>query len=389
MCTLPAPVGRAGLRCLGAAVAALSWPLSSVRSRARGRRLRPWAWGAALGDNLAALLGVPVPLEVQGWPAALRDRGTVVLAAHLGRWEAGAAELARRGVDPLVIVAPWPRLPRCEALVARLRADRGVLTRARAPAALKEATMHLRRGGWVIVLVDSASPSRPGRRAVAFGDTPIAAPDGLVSWAARQGAALVVAEAEDRRFELRTLRAPAPPERLPAAEVRAAADQAVEGLRGVLLRRPEAWAWVRPLAGLALAIGLAGCGPTEPLPPLPVDPELWRADIDDFSWQGELGGTGTARLTARSARVRLVGASAVGAFEEIEIVIDDGERGTISARSALGTLPDGPLTLRAVRWDVDGLSGELPVLVWTEQGRWSCGGCSLEELASRLGAPTP
>ncbi len=377
------------LRVLGGTVAVLGWPFSELRRRARGHNLRPWAWGSSLGDNLAALLGVPMPLDVQGWPDELEGTGTVVLAAHLGRWEAGAAELAKRGVRPLVIVAPWPRLPQAESLVARLRSDRGVITRARSSAALREATLHLRDGGWVIVLVDSANPARPGRRPVAFGDVPIAAPDGLVNWAARQGAALVVAEAEDGLFRLRALRHPGPPRRLPPAETRSAADEVVKGLRGVVLRRPEAWAWVRPLAVVALLIG-AGCGVAEPLPPLPLDPELWRADVEDFGWQGELGeGRGAARLTARSARVRLVGAGLVGTFEGLEIVLEDdiGDRGSIRAESAIGALPEGPMTLRQVRWNVDGLSGELERLLWTERGRWSCGGCSLEDVAARLGAP--
>jgi len=386
---LPPAIGRAALRMLGGTVATLSWPFGELRRRSRGHNLRPWAWGSALGDNLAALLGVPVPLDVQGWPDQLEGTGTVVLAAHLGRWEAGAAELARRGVRPLVIVAPWPRLPSAESLVARLRGDRGVRTRARSSAALRDATRHLRDGGWVIVLVDSASPARPGRRAVAFGDVPIAAPDGLVSWAARQGAALVVAEAEDRAFRLRALRPPASPRRLPAAKARSAADEVVHDLRSVVLRRPEAWAWVRPLAVIALLLS-AGCGAAEPLPPLPLDPELWRADIEGFAWEGELGEEqGAARLTARSARVRLIGAGLVGTFDGLEIVLEDagGDRGTIRAESAIGALPEGPMTLRRVRWDVDGLSGELERLLWTEQGRWSCGGCSLEDGAARLGAP--
>lgn len=371
------------LRGVGAIVATLTWPVNRTRQRAQGA-VRPWAWGANLADNLASLLGIHVPLEVTDWPAPLQGQGTVVLAAHLGAWEAGAAELGRRGVRPLVLAAPWPRLPRTQELVARLRADQGVSSHPRSRAALRAATKHLRAGGWVVVLIDSANPRRPGRRAVPFGTEPIAAPDGLVGWAARQGAAVVVAEADGRAFRIRTLRSSRPAQRVEPHAVRSTADEAVRGLRSIVQRRPASWAWVRPLAVLTLLV--SACA-NDPLPPLPTNPADWRADITDFQWTGALGDL-QGELTAATARVRMVEPNAVGAFESLQLRLVDGttERGVIEARTALGTLPEGPLTLRDVRWNVDGLSGELPTLVWTEQGAWSCGGCSLEDIAARLGA---
>ena len=70
------------------------WPLLAVRRRARaaGHALSPWRWGSTLGGNLAALLGVHRRLPVQGW-SELGPGGTLILAAHQGAWEEGAAEL--------------------------------------------------------------------------------------------------------------------------------------------------------------------------------------------------------------------------------------------------------------------------------------------------------
>ena len=383
----PSSVALLLLRSAGAAAATCSWPVNATRRRARGYGVRPWAWGAALAGNVASLVGVRLPLRVQGWPSELEGRGVLVLAAHLGAWEEGAAELARRGVRPLVLAAPWPRLPRAEALVAELRAARGVLTRPRSPSGLREATAHLRAGGWVVVLVDSANPERAGRRPLAFADTPIAAPDGLVSWAARQGAALVLAVGDTRSVTLQVLDASATPRRPPLSYTRATADTIVARLRDALERRPASWAWVRPLAVVALMLSL-GCAASEPLPPLPLEPDRWRADVTQLAWSGPLGSEGLhAEVLAATARVRIVGDDLVGAFESVVVSLQDGDgadRGSLTAASAVGSLPGGPLALRSVRWTVDGLDGTLPEVVWSASG-WTCGGCALERVARRLG----
>lgn len=380
---LPDRLAHAVLRVLCALGVLLSWPFGSLRRRARRAGLRPLRWSRLLADNLASLIGVRVPLRIEDWPADLEGRPTVVLAAHLGVWEAGAAELARRGQRPLVLAAPWPRLPRCEMLVRTLRARSGIETHPRGRDGLRVATRALRDGRWIVVLVDSANPDRPRRRALPFGDGQIAAPDSLVRWAAQNGAALVVATAEDRTFTLRTVTAPQSPERLPPVTVQANADTVVRHLGAVVARAPSSWAWVRPLAAIALMLGTA-CAPA-PLPPLPTEPDRWRADLEGIAWSGPLGDW-EGSLTAERGRARLVDESLVGAFEDLTLTLstDGRDRGTVAARSALGSLPAGPLTLRDVRWDVDGLTGELPTLVWTEQGTWSCDGCSLETIVARI-----
>jgi len=380
---LPDRLARAVVRILSALGVLLSWPFGSLRRRARSAGVRPLRWSQLLADNLAALLGVSVPLQIERWPDDLEGRPTVVLAAHLGVWEAGAVELARRGQRPLVLSAPWPRLPRCQALVRALRARNGVETHPRGRDGLRFATRALRDGRWIVVLVDSANPDRARRRGVPFGDGRIAAPDSLVRWAAQNGAALVVASAVDRTFTLRTVTPPRAPTRLPLVTVRADADAVVRQLGTVVARAPSSWAWVRPLAAVALMLGTA-CAPA-PLPPLPTEPDRWRADLEGIAWSGPLGAW-DGSLTAERGRARLVDESLVGAFEDLTLLLstDGRDRGTIAARSALGTLPAGPLTLRDVRWDVDGLTGELPTLVWTERGTWSCDGCSLERVVERI-----
>ena len=367
-----------------ALLATVSWPFSSVRARSRaaGLPVRPWRWGVLLGRNLATLLNAPPSVTVTGWPE--KAGPTVVLAGHCGDWEAGAAAIAARGLRPFVLSAPWPRLPRVAAFVRERRALLGVHAEPRGRRALVNATRHLRDGGWVVVLVDSLNPSRPGRRPLPFADAPVAPPDGLVRWAARQDAAVLVAVATSDGFTLRPILEGGAS--VSDTQARDAADSVVGTLRACVQSRPAAWAWVRALATLTLTL-LMGCAP-EPLPPLPLEPDAWEAELHDVRWSGVLD-TRPVTLRAQAMRGRMVDGAPTGAFEDLELSVSHGDRtSSLLASRAAGRWPDGPLVLRDVfftvrRGDAEATSGDVPEVTWAD-GALSCGGCPLERLAEEL-----
>lgn len=381
------PGGRHLVVALAALAALASWPFSDLRARSRaaGLAVSPLAWGAAMGRTLCALLGAGPVIDVQEDDRLHPEpgRGLLVLAAHLGPWEAGAAELARRGLRPLVLAAPWPRLPRTEALVEQLRAVAGVRSVARGAGGWREATRLLRDGGTVVILVDSASPERRGRRPVPFVGGAIAAPDAVIRWARRQGAEVRVAAWQRGSF---LIQAPG------AGPVHQVAEQVVARLRAAVRASPSEWAWVRALACLPLALLLLPACPGEPVPPLPRDPEHWVVDAEGPSWSGPLPGELTGRFIAERATVRWRDGAPHGRFEEVEVDLSGRSGawlGSLVAATGEGSWPEGPLELRDVRWSLaePAREGELETLTWRADGRWSCGGCPLEELLG--GEPAP
>lgn len=367
-----------------AALATLSWPFLDVRRRARteGVVLRPWSWGAQLGRTLASLVGRRESIEVDGWDQLPRDgRGVVVLSAHLGPWEAGAAELAARGLRPAVIAAPWPRLPRTERRIAALRADHGVASIPRGPAGWREATRHLRHGGSVVVLIDSASGHRKGRRAVEFVDGEIGAPDAVVGWAKRQGADVWTAVGSREGFVMHGSSSALV--QGDEAEIRRISDRTVDLLRRGVRARPSEWAWVRALAALGFVV-LVGCGGGDSVPPLPEGPEGWEVVADQPRWDGHLDNGMRARFVARRAVVEWKDKKPHGRFEGIDVhfMSKDGQTplGRVWASKANGTWPDGPLTLHMVGWAIETPkdAGSLESVTYNADGSWSCGGCALE-----------
>lgn len=95
-------------------------------------------------------------IEVHGAEHLERARaagcGVILLSAHLGNWEWGAAWLAARGT-PIHVVARPHRERGVERLFARRRRDHGVATlrgRPLWPAAVRA----LRRGGWIGLMSD-------------------------------------------------------------------------------------------------------------------------------------------------------------------------------------------------------------------------------------------
>jgi KDO2-lipid IV(A) lauroyltransferase len=94
--------------------------------------------------------------------ARATGRGVIVLSAHLGNWEWGAAWLATGGPRVHVVARPHASV-QVERLFRRLRREWGVsMLPAHAP--WGEAASALRRGEWVAVMADRpALRRRPGR----------------------------------------------------------------------------------------------------------------------------------------------------------------------------------------------------------------------------------
>ena len=97
------------------------------------------------------------------------ERGVIVLSAHAGSWECGAAWLASRGI-PLHVVARTHRHPWVERLFVRRRAQRGVRTIPGRPVWTRAARL-LRDGQWVALMgdrMDARSRTTPGAWAAAL-----------------------------------------------------------------------------------------------------------------------------------------------------------------------------------------------------------------------------
>ena len=330
--------------------------------------------------------------------------GAVVLAAHAGAWERGVRELAKRGLRPLVVVAPWPHLPRTQRLVARLRARAGVKTVTRGFAGWRVAVEHLGQGSAVVFLIDSTLPGRRGRRALPFVAWSIAAPDAAVAWAARQGAALWVATAQEGGFHLQVLRCADGSMDAAQQDVncpqRQLADRSVALLREAIERLPRAWAWVRPMAILCIALPflLLSCAPLQSVPMLPTDPQQWTLEAEAVRWTGYLESSMQVTFSANRLRGSWLEGGAEGDFRGVRIVLageSSEPQGEILAASAQGRWPEGPLQLNQVSWALTSsvsekiseefLSGSVPMLLWEGGAKLSCAGCVLEQL--ELGGP--
>ena len=134
----------------------------------------------------------------------------------------------------------------------------------------------------------------------------------------------------------------------------------------------------------AAALVALGC-PGEPVPPLPREPEHWVIDAERPSWSGDLPNRMTGRFFADRATARWRDGAPHGRFDGVEVELSgaSGARlGSLSAATGEGTWPEGPLELRDVYWSLSEppREGWLDTLTWRDDGRWSCGGCPLEEL---------
>ena len=170
--------------------------------------------------------------------ARASGRGVILLSAHLGNWELGAAWLAAGGA-PVHLVARAHPSPLVERFYARRRHAWGVRLMSDRPL-WRPAAAALRRREWVALMADRSTPELgTGRRA------------SVCAWAsvlARRTGALVlpavIVRQPSGRYALHFERP------LEPAAVRA--DGFVESLRRHLQRHPRQWSAFEPLPeGLA------------------------------------------------------------------------------------------------------------------------------------------
>ena len=145
---------------------------------------------------------------------------------------------------------------------------------------------------------------------------------------------------------------------------------------------------MRALAVLALALGL-GCDQALDVPPLPLEAEAWRADVEELRWEGALPDGSAATVTARRAQLAWTPQGPAGDLHDLRLRLESPPL-ELQARRGQGR-PQGPLQLWGVSWEAqDALpAGALDEARWDGEGRWSCGGCALESLVGELGLGQP
>lgn len=160
-------------------------------------------------------------------------RGVILLSAHLGSWELGAAWLAGAGTPIHLVARPHPSR-RVEDFFARRRATCGVGLVSARPL-WRSAAAVLRRGEWIALMVDRRASDRPD-----------SAHASVAAWAAtlarRTGALVlpgVIVRLPDRRFAARFDR--------PCEAAEARGDGALALLREQVRRHPAQWAAFEPL----------------------------------------------------------------------------------------------------------------------------------------------
>jgi KDO2-lipid IV(A) lauroyltransferase len=194
--------------------------------------------GASRADVLrASTVDGIAPLEA----AKAAGRGTVLVAAHVGEWEWGAAALAARGLE-VVAVAGMQMSPAWTPALARAKAALGieVVGPGAAPSRLVRA---LRRGAVVALLVD-------GDVATARRDAPLARgtaalPLGPAHLAARAGALLAAGRCERARGGYR-IRLTVLDEGLAPFDEDARFERTRAWLEATLSEAPGAWCLFRP-----------------------------------------------------------------------------------------------------------------------------------------------
>ncbi|HTR97584.1 MAG TPA: hypothetical protein VMH61_06745 [Candidatus Acidoferrales bacterium] len=208
--------------------------LPATRRRALGR-----AAFVSFARGFARFLRGPHPLppgrvRIEGAEhlalARASGRGVILLSAHVGDWELGAACIASQGI-PLHLAARRQREGAIEALFARRRLSDGVrVLPAEARFVLGAAA--LRRGEWIALMADRA-PARAHATSVC-------------AWAAalarRTGALVLPAVCVSEPDGSRVLRIEAP---IPPARCREGAF--ADTLRGWLERWPGQWAAFEPV----------------------------------------------------------------------------------------------------------------------------------------------
>jgi len=166
-------------------------------------------------------------------------RGTVLVAAHVGEWEWGAAALAARGLE-VVAVAGTQMNPLWSPALARAKAQLGVEVVGADAAKLARA---LGRGAVVALLVDGdlASARRDAALVGGRADLPL----GPAKLSARTGARLVAGRCE-RVHGVYSVRLAALDDGLAAGDEGGRFERTRAWLEAVLREAPGAWCVFRP-----------------------------------------------------------------------------------------------------------------------------------------------
>jgi KDO2-lipid IV(A) lauroyltransferase len=210
------------------------------------------------GRAAAEFLRLPrmVPLlgryvEVQGEEhlraALARGRGVLLLSAHLGNWEYGAAELARRGY-PINALGAEQRDPGITDLIARIRSAAGLRPLGKG-FDLKLALGCLRRGEALAILLDQDAKSRG--IVSPFLGRPASTPIGPVKLAAKTGAVILPSQAIRLPDGVRHLLRILPPLEEAGGEplggdLQASVDLCNRVLGEMIREHPEQWLWIYP-----------------------------------------------------------------------------------------------------------------------------------------------
>ena len=219
-------------------------PRGAIRARARESFEH---FALAFSDVLRLEAIGPATLaravEIEGaehLEAALRSgRGVILLSAHLGNWEWGAAWLAARVPRVHVLARPHPS-PHVERRFERVRRAWGVsMLPARAP--WGAAAGALRRGEWVALMADRPGRGRRG------------SPCAFAAALARRTGALVLPAVMVHRPGRRYAACFEPP-RAGGPRLRRGAAAAGAGfgtvLRGLVRRYPGQWCAFEPVRGV-------------------------------------------------------------------------------------------------------------------------------------------
>jgi Kdo2-lipid IVA lauroyltransferase/acyltransferase len=171
-----------------------------------------------------------------------RGRGAVVVTGHLGSWELLAAAMVERGY-PLCALARPLREPRLERLLASHRSRMGIRTFP-APGVPPAALRHLRRGGFLGVLMDHRV--KRGGVEVSFLGLPTRMTEGPARLALSLGTPVVVVGIR-RLADHRHLAEVLPPwTPNPGDDVPGVTQKLASQLESLIAAAPEQWMWIHP-----------------------------------------------------------------------------------------------------------------------------------------------
>ncbi len=176
-----------------------------------------------------------------------RKKGVILMSAHLGNWEYGAALLSERGY-PVNAIGADQREDRMTSLIKELREVRGVKTIGKG-LDLKGAMRCLKKGELLAVLIDQDVRDRGVF--VPFLGLPASTPFGIAKMARRLGATIipcaVVRRGASHLHVFHMLASPWEEGFPPEGETMEAAMTKCNDVVGELIRgTPDQWMWLYP-----------------------------------------------------------------------------------------------------------------------------------------------